>query len=130
MLEDALEGKTLYIIKEGVSEMAKFGSEFAADEFFAELRYQNIEHLGQVKSAILETSGKISLLFYGNDEIKPGLPIWPEQYNKKVEVTELDDLYACSKCGTVKPLTAKSSKKCSTCKNVKWVEAIETLKVQ
>lgn len=44
-------------------------------EFFMELRLHGIEHLGQVRLAILETNGQISVYFYPDDRVRPGLSI-------------------------------------------------------
>jgi len=33
--------------------------------------------LGQVKTVLIETSGDISTLFFPDDDVKPGLPVYP-----------------------------------------------------
>ncbi|WP_035759583.1 DUF421 domain-containing protein [Flavobacterium tegetincola] len=128
--EEVFEGKTTYIVKEGVNtSTSKDYHEFASDEFFAELRAQGIEHLGQVKEAVLETNGEISVLFYPDSAVKEGLPIWPELYNRKVEQTVEPGTYACSNCGYVEHLEAFDMIKCSKCTNKKWVKAIATTRI-
>ena len=62
-LEDILEGKPFYIIYEGkVSKQSLEHHELAMDEFYSELRNQNVYHLGQIEAGIIETSGELSLL--------------------------------------------------------------------
>ena len=57
--EDLLEGKSLYIVEDGLLVLDKIkGGEMSHDEFFAEMRQQGIEHLGQVRVGLLETDGK------------------------------------------------------------------------
>ena len=46
-------------------------------EFFMELRLRGVEQLGQVRLAILETNGQISVYFFEDDKVKPGLLILP-----------------------------------------------------
>lgn len=43
-----------------------------------ELRLNGVEQLGQVRLAILETNGQISVYFFENKDVKPGLSILPE----------------------------------------------------
>ena len=38
------------------------------DEFFAEMRQQGVEHLGQVRTGLLETDGNFSILLYTSKE--------------------------------------------------------------
>lgn len=42
-------------------------------EFFMELRLNGVEQLGQVRLAILETNGQISVYFFADEKVKPGL---------------------------------------------------------
>ena len=71
-LEDLLEGKPVVIVEDGQlawenvqsANMTKF-------EFFMELRLNSVEQLGQVRLAIMETNGQISVYYYSDDEVKP-----------------------------------------------------------
>lgn len=125
-MEDILEGEPMYIIRSGkVSDEALKNKVLAGDEFFAALRSQKLSHLGQVKAGILETNGEVSLLLYKSDEIRPGLPVWPDLLYKKVKKIPRDGLYACAKCGNTQVMTKEEHAKCDRCKkNEFWVEAI------
>ena len=46
------------------------------------MRQQNVEHLGQIRTALLESDGALSLLFFEKKDIKWGLPIFPKAYQK------------------------------------------------
>src|SRR5690606_6308436 len=71
--EIMLEGEPVYIIRDGrLCLGAVNGTELGSDEFFGALRDKNIEHLGQVRYAILEDSGKVSVFYFPDDEVKPG----------------------------------------------------------
>ncbi|RYE51446.1 MAG: DUF421 domain-containing protein, partial [Sphingobacteriales bacterium] len=119
-----LEGIPLYIIEDGVFTMQEEGDvNFAKDEFFAEMRAQNIEHLGQVRTALLESNGQVSFLFYTLEEERKGLPIFPKPYSKRSEnITAAGD-YACTHCGQVSYLSMNKS--CNRCGKKEWVEAID-----
>lgn len=125
-MEDILEGEPMYIIREGrVSKEALKNKVLAGDEFFASLRFHNISHIGQVKAAILETSGEVSILPFKDNEVKPGLPVWPDLLHHQYKIIPYDGVYACSKCGTIKEMMKDEKAECSFCmKNELWVEAI------
>ena len=83
-IESFLEGKPIYIIKNGHAALESVRhTDLAMDEFFAELRVENINHLGQDKQALLETNGHVSILYFKDENVKPGLPIWPREWNEK-----------------------------------------------
>lgn len=51
------------------------------EELFSQLRSNSISHLGQIKQAILEPSGQLSLFYYRDEEVRFGLPVLPQLYN-------------------------------------------------
>lgn len=122
--ESALEGDPICIVHNGLFELDKVNKHLLAkDEFFAEMRQANIEHLGQVREALLETNGNVSFLFFEENEVRPGLPIWPRQYCKKGEQIEAAGQYACCHCGNVEELNP-GKHKCTRCGKEEWVESI------
>src|SRR5690606_16303011 len=77
----ALEGDAKEIIRDGMFDVENERNQmFSQQEFFAELRNQNVEHLGQVRIGLLEVDGTISLLFYPDEDTKFGLPLFPDHY--------------------------------------------------
>ncbi|MHA4896272.1 DUF421 domain-containing protein [Pedobacter sp. PWIIR3] len=124
-IEGILEGDPIYIIEEGEFVMQeRTDHNFARDEFFAEMRLQNIEHLGQVKTAILETNGQVSFFYFDDQDVKHGLPVLPKEYNKKTQNISKKNHYACTYCGKVDEISFPS--KCSRCEHQEWVPAIRT----
>lgn len=110
-LEHLLEGKPVCLISEGRFSLKNFKKEpLAQDEFFAELRMQSVSHLGQVEQAIVETSGNISLFFYEESKVKFGLPIMPEDFDKKTVIITEEGYYACAFCGFTEELQPVSKK--------------------
>ena len=130
-VEFLLEGKPIYIIKEGrFTKRSSTEMELGADELFSELRNKNINHLGQIKTALLETNGTISILFFKDEEIIPGLPIWPEDYNKKSKNISEEGLYACSNCGLTEIIHPTDLQKCDFCKNDEWLITLDCQRVE
>ena len=127
--ENLIEGKTVCLINEGKFSIAKFNKEsLAQDEFFSELRLKSIEHLGQVKYAFLEPSGEVSVFFYPDEEVRPGLPLIPALYELKSKAVLSPGLYACANCGHTQTLAAGTAL-CTVCKKEEWVEAIDTRRI-
>ncbi len=127
--EKLLEGKPVYIVMDSVMTIKEDSKDsLSKDEFFAELREKGVEHLGQVRIAILETDGNVSVFFYPPDEIKPGLPILPHLYDEHSDVIVQEGLYACIFCGTLHGLQP-GHHRCKRCDHHEWVMAISTNRV-
>ncbi|MDQ8003421.1 MAG: DUF421 domain-containing protein [Pedobacter sp.] len=129
-LEVLLEGKCTCVIENGRFAIENFEKEnLAQDEFFAELRLKGISHLGQVKLAILETNGSISVFYYKDDDVKYGLPILPALFCNKAQEIKYRDYYSCSFCGLTQLSEPAPKQMCRCCKKDKWVKAISILRV-
>ncbi len=125
--EDLLEGKSLYIVENGMLVHDKIAEgKMSHDEFFAEMRQQGVEHLGQVRTGLLETDGNFSLLLYPPDDTGYGLPLFPKQY-QAVEQVESGTYYACMYCGYLDFISDANQpcKRCEdNCRN--WAKALNT----
>lgn len=129
--DDLVEGTCTYLIKEGEFSTEDFSKEgLAYDEFFSELRQYSISHLGQVESAILETSGNLSVYYYPDNEVKYGLPILPDLFDNCIEKIVKPGKYACAYCGNVQQLQPSSQHRCKKCNHEKWVKAINTPRIK
>jgi uncharacterized membrane protein YcaP (DUF421 family) len=127
-VEELLEGVPMYVIEDGVFTLEEEGdSNFAKDEFFAEMRAVNIEHVGQVRTALLETNGQVSFCYYPDAEVKPGLPVYPKLYNTRSKEIQSRGLYACTYCANVTELS--QSAPCSRCQKEEWVASLATTRV-
>ena len=128
--ENLLEGKCVIVIEDGIFALENFNREpLAEDEFFSELRVKGVEHLGQIKSAILETSGELSVYFYEDKMVKAGLPIHPTLFGKRSKIVADKGNYSCVKCGAVLLLTP-GKHNCKVCGKKEWVKAIDSLRVK
>ena len=121
--EIIIKGRPAYIIEDGKFCAANFRRQpIAFDELFAELRLRGVSQLGQIKVAIIETSGELSLFFYADEEVQYGMPIWPGTLQKQVAHITQEDFYSCIKCTETGRLDA-GSHECRTCKGTMWVKA-------
>ena len=107
-LEDIIEGKSVEIVRDGViSCQALEGLNYGHDELFEQLRLREVEHLGQVRAAYLETNGSLSVFTETDHPARPGLlidPPWDVQQPRKWKAgTVLKNgggAMACARCGT------------------------------
>lgn len=124
-IEHLIEGKEVYIVREGVFAIDEFSKEtLSKDEFFMELRQNGVYHLGQVEYAVLEVSGEVSVFFYEKEATRFGLPILPDSLKKQVATFKIGIHYACSFCGYTfenKKLGAVAI--CSRCSSKDWIIA-------
>ncbi len=128
--EKLFEGEPLYLLRNGKMCLNEIGGdEMGADEFFGELRGNNIEHLGQLRYVILEDTGKLSIFYYPEEEVRSGLPILPDDYFKKSIAIKKPGLYACARCGNTQTHEPTDSAICEICNNKEWVMAINSKRV-
>ncbi len=130
MFEHLLEGKPVCLINDGVFEIENFNKEnLGSDEFFAELRTKGISHLGQIETAIEETSGEISVFFLKDEGVKYGLPIMLHSLENPLTNIETQDHYACTFCGYTEQKAIGKANACKNCKNTQFVKASNKLRV-
>lgn len=128
--EQILEGKATYLIEDGMFAIENFKKEtLAQDEFFSELRFQGVSHLGQVELAIIETSGSISLFYYADEYVKNGLPILPHLFCQKHIVIKEKGYYSCSFCGYTDELTSSCASICKKCNKTQWVKSVNNKRI-
>ena len=127
-IEDLLEGKSLYIVEDGQLVLEHIEKEkMSHDEFFAEMRQQGTEHLGQIRVGLLESDGKFSILFYSPEEVRYGLPLFPKAH-RRIHTVEAHTHYACLHCGHVGFLV-HANETCPRCHCCQWTRAINTKRI-
>lgn len=121
-----LEGKVLPVVEDGMFDIKhENDNDFSKMEFFSELRNLNVEHLGQVREGVLEIDGTLSVLFYADQEVRYGLPLFPSRY-KKVDPATSEGPFACMYCGVVVQELNGASPQCQRCGKESWTIAINT----
>lgn len=128
--ETFVEGREIYILREGVILETFKKQPIAKDEFFAALRQNQVSHLGQVETAIMESDGQISIFYYPDDRVIFGLPILPDALNTGTDAIREEGLYACHTCGNTETLKPLVHSECKVCKNKKWVKAIDGRRIK
>ena len=122
--ENLLEGKAICLIENGVFSIDNFKKEnLGSDEFFSELRLSGVSHLGQIETAIEETSGGISVFFYDENSVKFGLPIMPHSLDNPLKLIEAEGHYSCTFCGYTEEKSEGGAGICKNCGKGNWVKA-------
>jgi uncharacterized membrane protein YcaP (DUF421 family) len=122
-----IEGDVVTLIKDGLYELESLDRHnISENEFFMELRQNGVEHLGQVRLAILEIDGEISIYFFDRDNLRPGLSVLPPAHRKDFRCVPVTDVYACNHCGITQRIEAQQSLQCPGCKNEFWSAALHT----
>jgi uncharacterized membrane protein YcaP (DUF421 family) len=128
-IESLLEGDPVHVIEDGEFVLSEANQRlYAKDEFFSEMRQQSIEHVGQVRLAILETTGSMSFFYFDDDEVKPGLPVTPRPYGKRRRVLDAPGEFACTGCARVTRIEA-ATHTCERCGHGEWVEAMASRRI-
>ncbi|WP_312242311.1 DUF421 domain-containing protein [Pantoea sp.] len=126
-----IEGDVVTLIQEGLYELDSLNRlNISENEFFMELRQQGVEHLGQVRLAILELDGDVSLYFYDSDEVRPGLSVLPPPHREDFTRVPSDGLYACNHCGLTQHLEAQQTSRCSRCHKESWSAASRSIRLR
>ncbi|QNF32883.1 DUF421 domain-containing protein [Adhaeribacter swui] len=129
-VERWLEGRAVCIIEDGVINLSNFKKQnLTYHELFGEIRQYQVEHLGQVRKVYLEATGEISTYFFTDEEVKPGLPIFPELLTTATDKIEQEGEYACRSCGQVQKLPRGEQQPCTRCQHNLWLKACSTKRI-
>lgn len=129
-IEILLEGKPILLIENGVFTIENFKKEkLGSDEFFAELRMKSISHLGQIESAVEETSGEISVFYYEDKDVKFGLPVLLNSLEKSTNVFSEEKHYSCTFCGFTEIKVTNAENTCKNCGKHHWVPSINRRRI-
>lgn len=120
-----IQGNVVTLIKDGLYVLESLDSlNISEDEFFMELRQSGVEHLGQVRLALIELDGQLSVYFFDNDEIRAGLSVLPPEHRQDFTLMPVSALYACTHCGQTEEIEAGQGKACPRCKQSLWSAAL------
>lgn len=122
--EHLIEGRPVCLIKDGRFAIHNFNKEhLAQDEFFAELRAKGVSQLGQVKQAIIEVQGEISLFFFPDKDVQYGLPILPDEFYRFEKFPGEGETYSCSHCGFTQKIEKTGINHCPACNKTTWIKS-------
>ncbi|WP_337008237.1 YetF domain-containing protein [Pantoea sp. AS142] len=120
-----IQGDVITLIKEGLYVLESLDRlNISEDEFYMELRQSGVEHLGQIRLALVEVDGQLSLYFYGDDEMRAGLSILPPEHRQDYSAVPVSALYACTHCGQTQRIEAEQQAVCPRCQRQRWSAAL------
>ena len=127
---DWLEGKPVLLIEDGRIVLDNIRQQnLTQKELFGELRQYQVEHLGQVRRAYIESTGDISVYFYPDEDVRAGLPIWPERLQLVQRRVADAGPYACGTCGQPTTLPKGGVAACAVCQQDQWIPSCAALRV-
>lgn len=98
-------------------------------ELFAELRLRQVDHLGQVQSAYSEATGDLSVFFFAEADVRPGLPLRPEVLAAATAGIGTSAPHACLNCGYVGQWHPVPVQACPVCQASRWLPAATSLRI-
>lgn len=123
-----LEGEPVQVIRDGRIVMETFEREdISRQELFAQLRFNKVSNLAQVRVALIEPTGDLSVFFYPDADVGCGLPLLPELYDRGTYVIARPGTYACTNCGEVAKLDG--AERCRACACDLWVPAVDDKRI-
>lgn len=130
-LSKLIEGEVITLIVNGLYELKSLdGLNISEEEFFMELRQSGVEHLGQVRLALIELDGQLSLYYFDSQDVRPGLSVLPPEHRPTFTQVQNPGLYACTRCGQTLQINGGESPPCLRCKNALWSAALATRRAQ
>lgn len=120
-----VEGLPVTVIKDGLYELNSLKKlNISSSELLMEFRQRGVEHLGQVRLAIIETDGDVSLYFFNAENIRPGLSVLPPEHREEYKIAKQAGLYCCVNCGLCRSLDRDSGAHCVRCDGDIWSIAL------
>jgi len=126
-LSTLIEGQVVTLISEGKyvsSNLDKLN--ISEDEFLMELRHAGAEHLGQIRLGLVEVDGQLSLYFYKDEDVIPGLSVLPAAHRPCFTLIPQDGLYACKRCGLTQEMRTGDKGNCPECGRDIWSLALHS----
>lgn len=115
-----VEGPVVTLFKDGRVDLNALKHEgLSLDDLLGELRVHHVEHLGQVKAAHMEVDGHVSIFFYSDEEVVPGLPTAPGHCPDAI----MGEAASCRGCGATTNNGARTAR-CTYCGGNDWAAAI------
>ncbi|MDZ4705439.1 MAG: DUF421 domain-containing protein [Saprospiraceae bacterium] len=127
--EVIMEGAPSLVVEDGIIKWDNLVKDnMSKEDLLRSLRGKDVEHLGQIYKAFLETSGQVSVMFHPPKNIKPGLSVIPEHeippaafLKKRTRVKEAG-IYCCMNSGNANPFDKKEEiPACELCGEEKWL---------
>lgn len=117
--ESYFQGSIAILVEDSVMQIKTMTqSRISRERLFAQLRYDGIRHLGEVKRLYLEANGAFCLIRHKT--IRPGLSIIPLEDPEMLKQLSVSNHLICSHCGHDK---MKASEECINCSSRNDIES-------
>lgn len=120
-----IDGVPITVIKDGLYEYKSFKKlNISSSELLMEFRQRGVEHLGQVRLAIVETDGDVSLYFFDEENVRPGLSVLPPEHREEYKIASHSGVHCCVNCGFTQCIESGSGAQCARCNSEVWSPAL------
>lgn len=128
-LHALIEGVPVTVVKEGLYELESLKKlNISSSELLMEFRQRGVEHLGQVRLAIVETDGDVSLYFFAGENVRPGLSVLPPEHRDEYKIARDSGVHCCVNCGFSHRIESGNGAECARCKSDIWSPALTNLR--
>lgn len=118
--ERKFEGRFSALIVDGTIDLDELKhTRISKEQLFAQLRQEQVIHLGEVQRFYLEANGSFSLV--KRERKKPGLPVIPEWDQAFIDEHDKSAQKVCGNCGH---LQADNQPQCDACSKTCWRKAL------
>jgi uncharacterized membrane protein YcaP (DUF421 family) len=120
-----IDGVPVTVIKDGLYEYKCLRTlNISSRELLMELRQRGVEHLGQVRLAIMEIDGDVSLYFFAAENVRPGLSVLPPEHREEYRIATHSGIHCCVNCGFTHVMESGSTAQCVRCDSEIWSPAL------
>lgn len=124
-LHALIEGIPVTVIKDGLYELESLKKlNISSSELLMEFRQRGVEHLGQVRLAIVEIDGDVSLYFFPKENVRPGLSVLPPEHRDEYKIATHSGLHCCVNCGFTHLIESRCGARCERCSKEIWSPAL------
>lgn len=125
--EDVTQGSIAILVEDSVLQMNNMQqAQITRERLLAQLRSEQVLHLGQVKRLYIEATGSFSIIL--QPESKPGLLVLPKRDREFIEQeVEWTDTIICHRCGSRAEDTRRQDT-CTNCGEEEWTKGVTSKK--
>ena len=126
-IQALIEGVPITVVQNGLYELKSLKElNISSSELLMEFRQRGVEHLGQVRLAIMETDGDLSLYFFDATDVRAGLSVLPPQHRDEYKIAPFSGIHCCINCGFSQRIAMANGAQCARCSADIWSLPIDT----
>ncbi|HTF97986.1 MAG TPA: YetF domain-containing protein, partial [Cellvibrio sp.] len=122
-----IEGVPVTVVEDGLYDLESLKKlNISSSELLMEFRQRGVEHLGQVRLAIMETDGDVSIYFVAAEDVRPGLSVLPPGHRAEYKIAPHSGVHCCVNCGFSHRIESGNGAQCARCNHDVWSTALAT----